>query len=905
MLTRSPGYLVVLLYLTLASALPATVRAALDPPESPATVPVADGVHVLDGSCVLNVGNLRVNITNHGLIGSQYSSAHPYSHAPSGEWPGGSGDEYLWGAGLWIGARIGGVVSVTTGQPEREMRPSAELYDTIYEAKNGVQLRPDEQARPTGIRLPAPGADDDADGRNDEDPLNGVDDDQDGRVDEDFGQLGDQMFACTMYDNTNLVQSIYPEHRPLGVRIYQQATTWDQDVESNVIGLDYTITNIGHNDLHEVYLGFYVDCDIQSRTAGSATPDDLAGSFSGVARAGNGHFYRLEVGYMWDGAREDPLPGYFGVVLGDHETSFNGSIAPRYPQVRAFEIFAARASVAQQGEPLNDQDRYALMARAHRDRNRRDDEPNDYKFLMTSGPFGPFEIGDEMQYQVALVAGRGLSGMLANAVEARRIADGEYVNRDNDWVTGSGGRETFVCIGDYPRSLWGKDPILGHRYDWMDETCTGNLGVIGFSVIIEEDLIQYPDGRLCTWVNMDNCTECLRYWGRECNRSMYFSHRGRLTGTWGRETQYHWSLDAPRPLTVPRARVQPGDRQVEVFWDDLSQYDTDPDLGIPDFEAYRIWRVSDWVPPGDVSADAYPPASAWGMIAQFDLVNEVPAGVGGIATTRQLGPNTGLEICSYEPDCLDDARFDGLAEAMQTLVDSDPTGRWYSRPPVRQPDGSIPEYMRPLARWESYPDVLDTFYAVTERVADASAGIVAKPATRYYHYIDTDQHNGFQSFYAVVAQDHDLVSLDGALVPAGPGIEADPSSCAMRTMARTDAQTVQERDLRGANIYVSPNPATREALEEFQARSPSAADPTGARVMFNNLPLARNTIRIFTLAGDLIQTIPHDGAVEGGAAFWNLMSRSGQEVVSGVYLFSVHSDEQGFEPFRGKFVVIR
>ena len=32
-----------------------------------------DGVHVVDGSYVMNVGELQVNITNHGLIGSQYS----------------------------------------------------------------------------------------------------------------------------------------------------------------------------------------------------------------------------------------------------------------------------------------------------------------------------------------------------------------------------------------------------------------------------------------------------------------------------------------------------------------------------------------------------------------------------------------------------------------------------------------------------------------------------------------------------------------------------------------------------------------------------------------------------------------------------------------------------------------
>ena len=78
-----------------------------------------DGVHVLDGSYVLDRGELHVNITNHGLIGSQYTQTFPFSDAPSGQWPGGSGNEYLWGAGLWIGGIVNGSLAVTTGQPEQ------------------------------------------------------------------------------------------------------------------------------------------------------------------------------------------------------------------------------------------------------------------------------------------------------------------------------------------------------------------------------------------------------------------------------------------------------------------------------------------------------------------------------------------------------------------------------------------------------------------------------------------------------------------------------------------------------------------------------------------------------------------------------------------------------------------
>ena len=119
------------------------------------------------------------------------------------------------------------------------------------------------------------------------------------------------------------------------------------------------------------------------------------------------------------------------------------------------------------------------------------------------------------------------------------------------------------------------------------------------------------------------------------------------------------------------------------------------------------------------------------------------------------------------------------------------------------------------------------------------------------------------------------------------------------------SQTAEHLAQNGRNIYVYPNPATREALAEFQQQPPTRDDPTGVRVMFNNLPAARNLISIFTASGDLVTTIEHDGRSDLGTATWNLVSRNGQEVVSGIYLYTVQSDDPRFEDFHGRFVVIR
>ena len=120
-----------------------------------------------------------------------------------------------------------------------------------------------------------------------------------------------------------------------------------------------------------------------------------------------------------------------------------------------------------------------------------------------------------------------------------------------------------------------------------------------------------------------------------------------------------------------------------------------------------------------------------------------------------------------------------------------------------------------------------------------------------------------------------------------------------------DAQTPEQREREGVNIYVYPNPATIAALDEFQRQPASLDSPTGVRVMFNNLPEANNKITVYTASGDLVTTIWHDGFNDGGAVSWDLISRNGQEVTSGVYLYVVESDNGRFAPFRGHFVVVR
>ena len=75
-----------------------------------------------NGKFVHNVGRLQLQVTNFGETGNQDNPR--FTTVPSAEWPAGSGNDYLFAAGLWIGAiDASGIPHVTTATYEREFSP--------------------------------------------------------------------------------------------------------------------------------------------------------------------------------------------------------------------------------------------------------------------------------------------------------------------------------------------------------------------------------------------------------------------------------------------------------------------------------------------------------------------------------------------------------------------------------------------------------------------------------------------------------------------------------------------------------------------------------------------------------------------------------------------------------------
>jgi hypothetical protein len=115
---------------------------------------------------------------------------------------------------------------------------------------------------------------------------------------------------------------------------------------------------------------------------------------------------------------------------------------------------------------------------------------------------------------------------------------------------------------------------------------------------------------------------------------------------------------------------------------------------------------------------------------------------------------------------------------------------------------------------------------------------------------------------------------------------------------------------KGLGVEVFPNPYRIDGNygENDYEGTPSSYSPTyDRRIRFNNVP-PRCNIRIYTLDGDLVQTLYHEVTDESRSdathAEWDLISRNTQAVVSGIYLFSVENLDTGEEQV-GKFVIIK
>lgn len=118
----------------------------------------------------------------------------------------------------------------------------------------------------------------------------------------------------------------------------------------------------------------------------------------------------------------------------------------------------------------------------------------------------------------------------------------------------------------------------------------------------------------------------------------------------------------------------------------------------------------------------------------------------------------------------------------------------------------------------------------------------------------------------------------------------------------TKAASVSDEDAKTelSDISVVPNPYIGAAA--WEKRNLNQTGRGERRIDFINLP-AQCSIRIYTVAGQLVKTLQKDTAPTDGSMSWNLVTDDGMDVSYGLYIY--HVDAPGIGTHVGRFAIIK
>ncbi len=100
-------------------------------------------------------------------------------------------------------------------------------------------------------------------------------------------------------------------------------------------------------------------------------------------------------------------------------------------------------------------------------------------------------------------------------------------------------------------------------------------------------------------------------------------------------------------------------------------------------------------------------------------------------------------------------------------------------------------------------------------------------------------------------------------------------------------------------IAVVPNPYIGTSIYEPRSQIEGRGE---RRVQFMHLPQTC-TIRIYTIRGELVQTLHHDGLASDGSEFWNLRTGGNEDVAYGIYLY--HVEAPGVGEYIGRLALVK
>lgn len=639
-----------------------------------------------------NVGNTslrRMGTMDGNLVRTVFINWGEVAHwpdTPSGEWPKGTGHQYVDGVSLVVQAKA------------RDNDGNA-IYPLETQYREFVDRGPEDQLwgwapvpgyfnvkgeKPAISNDPSSWPDfwPDKDGGwiNENEIRNDFDDDGNGLIDDVVywnGFFGKGVFNADLEtyfvfdDDPDEEWDFYPdpanpERRGLGLEVAARLFQWSQVLAEDVIFAVYFITNEGATNYDSTYYCFYIDWGI----GGTDDSSDDTGDYD----------TRLDIAWAWDG------DGF-------------GTPNNWYPVGVAGFAFLESPGIDDDGLD-NDQDGII-------DENRDSDGPG---IWLDTEPYGIDNIDDYREYYKREPRAHWSSDEDADWLgysdnnENGQWDDGEALN-DDVGIDGLG-PNNFGYAGPDEGEADGLPTAGEPNYDFLDKDEADQIGLTGFRI--------FPVHTYELWNEKQNwevfkSAPPPHSSSVTANLGMFFSS-GPFPLDAGDTKNYSMALlfgDGPDDLVLTKNTIQqiynadyrfakppdkprilsvtPADKKVIITWDSRAEDSWDPFLQKYDFEGYRIFRSTEKeFLDARVITDAYGRATFGKPIAQYDLKNGIqglhPVDLQG--AHFNLGTDSGLRHYYVDTDVKNgQTYYYAIVSYDHGLIDTSSTGDLVGLPP--------------------------------------------------------------------------------------------------------------------------------------------------------------------------------------------------------------------------------
>lgn len=673
-----------------------------------------------------------------------------------------------------------------------------------------------------------------------------------------------EMQYTTTYTDTNTSFGSYTpyndydqrSHRPLGLSVKQTTYTWSYKYIRDVMILDYEITNIGKDTIHDAFVGLYQVGGVFHRGEQFAPPDD---DIAGYIRSWPYEFEEighelLNIAWVVDADGWSHSNGWdlvnsvnafviapLRIPEGASLYNFNwwyDNVGTRYdwgPRKAGTVNWPLRPFEEGLGVPRSDRDKYYIMSKPEIDYDGYEaavDHTN-------RGWLPPHEYAENIAdgYMPEVVVSYGPA----------TIPPGGAVNLT---VVMGVGKDVHYDRGAF-RELF--DPLQPERF----------VQQLDFEDVITNvrwaRLIFDNPG-----VDTDFDGDSGRYFDRydpEVDDTVRVYYQGDGVP----------DIRGAAPPPPPELRVLPDDGKITLRWNGrLSETHFDQFSYVHDFEGYRVYMSR--------SEFADEPT----LLASYDRHN-FSRYIWDKRRDRYRLKELPFSLDSLQ--VLYGADFKPLDFRIESPLVAD--GNTYYFETV---DFNASELDNPRGIRKVYPDALKD-----------TSDVDAEGRMRYYEYeyVIDNLLPTLPYFVTVTAFDfgHPPKSLEA--------LESSPYKNMVEVMAvKQGADVLKNGRL---DVYCYPNPYRLDAdyaERGFENRAGQFAPSRSSTIYFANLP-NKCTISIYTLDGDRVRTLHHnepDGSGTSSTHRWNLITSNTMWVVSGLYYWVVES-EYGSQI--GKLVIIK